>query len=399
MDSTLAQSQDQTRIASHSGSRLFIIGFILPCIVALLLVGFSLAVLFSNRENIGPVEAARIQHQAQGGLYGSSIVYRPYPYKMELYRLTNPDVAIVGSSRAMPFLAAGFSASEANLGGAVRDMATGERMVAEILPIHRPKLVLFALDYWWFNPARIDDGTEEVETGAEIDFTLDDLIAPYRWMGAGVRLSNLLHTMRERADPPLIGALANQNESGFDVGGAYHYGDTHVQSGDRKFKSTLRLLRDGGKLSANTEFSEEAWQGLQHIDRMLREDGVEVRYIMPPVASVSYARMKENGIGLITALQDHLASSGMRFYDFTDPATLGSPDCEFVDGRHGGHVTYLRILRAMQPDIESVPATRGLIKPVAELDRLITANSGRTTLHDEPGPPEVDFLQIGCNKS
>jgi hypothetical protein len=88
----------------------------------------------------------------------------------------------------------------------------------------------------------------------------------------------------------------------------------------------------------------------------------------------------------------------MAYYDFSDSAAVGSPDCEFVDGLHGGYVTYLRMLRIMAPDLEADAATRGLVKPVADLDRLIAANQGRATLHDEPAGREIDYLGLGCNK-
>jgi hypothetical protein len=370
-----------------------------------LLAMVSLAVLYSNREQVGPIEAALLQ-QEQGGLYGSALFYRPYPYKLERYRLTRPDVAVLGSSRAMPFLAVGFAASEANLGGAITEIAEGERFVADILAVHKPKLVLFTLDYWWFNRARVERPSDGM-TGAEIHFTLEHLIAPYRWLAKGeVRPSGLLQALvAGPAGPPRLGALANQSNAGFDVEGAYHYGDILTGRGehpDRNFKSTLKRLKNGkkdGKFSANAAFSEEAWQGLLHIDTMLRQAGVEVRYLLPPVASVPYAEMQGLGAGLLTTLHDRLARSGVTFYDFTDPARLGSPDCEFEDGIHGGFVTALRMLRAIAPDLKTTPSLANLLKPAPELDRLITANAGRATLRDEAwSGREVDFLGLGCNK-
>jgi hypothetical protein len=405
VDATLAQSQDQPRVATRSGTRWFILGFILPCVVALLLVGFSLAVLITNRELVGPVEAANVQRAAGGGLYGSSLVYRPYPYKLELYRLTKPDIAIVGSSRAMQFMAGGFNATVTNLGGAINEMADGERLIADMLALHHPKLVLITLDYWWFNPARVADPSE-VSTEADIQLSLDDLIAPYRWMFEGeTTLSSTLSAFGGTSGPPRIGVIATQRDGGFDVDGTYHYGAMltgQVKHPDRKFKSTLKRLQNGrksGKFATNADFSDQAWRSLQHIDQMLHTAGVEVRYILPPVAGAPYGRMKEFGLQLVTALHDHLAQAGIPFYDFTDAAALGTPDCEFIDGIHGGQVSYLRILRAMVPDLDAAPATRGLVKPVAELDGVIAANSGRATLRTEPGRPEIDFLDLSCNKS
>jgi hypothetical protein len=160
MNTTLSRLDADKSATQRAPSQCgFLLAFVAPCVIGALLAGFSFAVLTSNNEQVGPVEAARIQHQ-QGGLYGSALRYRPYPYKLELYRLSQPDVAIVGSSRAMPFLRDGFSAPEISLGGAVNEIAEGERLIPEMLALHKPRLVIFTLDYWWFNEARIAEPTE-----------------------------------------------------------------------------------------------------------------------------------------------------------------------------------------------------------------------------------------------
>jgi hypothetical protein len=201
MAATSTELDERSAVGGNFLLRGFALAFLLPCLVAALLVGFSLAVLYSNNEHVGPIEAARLQHQS-GGLYGSALVYRPYPYKLELYRLNQPDVAVVGSSRALPFLPVGFAASEISLGGAVNEIADGERIIPELLAAHKPKLVILTLDYWWFNQARVGDPAE-VSVGTDVAFSLDELMAPYRWLADGdVSLRGLLRTMLERPDGP-----------------------------------------------------------------------------------------------------------------------------------------------------------------------------------------------------
>jgi len=407
MDMTLTRVKEENSTAERGSSvRRFLLAFLVPCIIGVLLVGFSLAVLTSNKEQVGPVEAARIQHE-QGGLYGSALYYRPYAYKLELYRLAKPDVAIVGSSRAMSFLQDGFAASEISLGGAVNEIAEGERLIPDMLGIHKPKLVIFTLDYWWFNEARVAEASE-FSTSAEISFTLKDLVAPYEWIIDGAaKPGALVKTILHRPEgEPRLGAFANQNDSGFDAHGAQHYGD--ILTGGRKhpdkaFKTTLRRLKNAkadSKMAASGAFSETAWTSLQHIAAALKAEGVETRFVMPPVAGGVLKAMREGkGTGLLDTLRDRLSAGGFAFYDFTDGAVVGSPDCEFVDGLHGGFVTYIRMLRAMAPDLVSVPSLKGLVRPVGELDQLIAANSGRATLRDAASSgPEVDFLGLGCQK-
>jgi hypothetical protein len=406
MDISLTRLEHDRAVVGARSARGFLLCFLVPCLIVALLAGFSLAVLYSNHEHVGPIEAAQAQ-QKSGGLYGSALFYRPYPYKLELYRLNRPDVAIVGSSRAMAFLPTGFAASEISLGGAVNEIAEGERLIPEMLAIHKPKLVIFTLDYWWFNEARVAEGSA-YSTSADTNFSLEELLAPYRWMIDGdADFSGLMRTLFSRPEgPPRFGIWANQTSSGFDPHGAMHYGA--ILSGARKnpdkhFKATLKRLRNGkadSKAAVSGQFSETAWASLQRIAARLRAEGVEVRFVVPPIAGAVLTAMKQgNGISLLETLHERLSGAGFAFYDFTDGTTLGTPDCEFVDGFHGGFVTYLRILRAMAPDLESVPSLRGLVQPVGALDRLISDNAGRATLQDEAwSGREVDFLGLGCRK-
>jgi len=407
MDTTLTQLEEESSAAQRKSSpRGFLFGFLVPCIVGGLLVAFSLGVLYSNNEQVGPVEAARIQHE-QGGLYGSALYYRPYPYKLELYRLAKPDVAVVGSSRAMPFLQDGFAASEITLGGAVNEIAEGERLIPDMLAIHKPKLVIFTLDYWWFNEARVAEASAFSISG-DTGFSLKDLVAPYEWIIDGdAKFGALAKTMLHRPDgEPRLGAFANQNDSGFDAHGAQHYGD--ILTGARKhpdkgFATTLRRLKNAkadSETAASGEFSETAWTSLQHIAATLKAEGVEGAWDSDEIAGAVLNAMREGkGTSLLDKLRERLSGGGFAFYDFSDGASVGSPDCEFVDGLHGGFVTYIRMLRAMAPDLESVPSLKGLVRPVGELDRMIAANSGRATLRDAAwSSAEVDYLGLGCQK-
>lgn len=406
MDLSLTRPAEGSAATRAPAARRFLIAFLVPCLIGALLAGFALAVLFSTHEQVGPVEAARVQH-AQGGLYGSALYYRPYPYKLELYALSKPEVATVGSSRAMSFLRDGFAASELSLGGAVNEIAEGERLIPEMLAVHKPKLVIFTLDFWWFNQVRVAEAGS-FSTSAETGFSLQDMVAPYKWMLHGeASLSALVKTILNRPPgEPRLGAWATLDGAGFDAQGAYHYGAILTgarKHPDREFKSTLKRLRNGkadSKMAASGAFSEAAWGSLQQIAAALEVEGVEVRFVLPPVApSVLKAMREAKGTSLLETLHDRLSKSGFAFYDFTDGATIGSPDCEFVDGLHGGFVTYLRMLRAMAPDLESVPSSAGLVRPVGELDRLIAANAGRATLRDTAwSGNEVDFLGLGCQK-
>ena len=59
MDITL-NGLDEEKSAAQRGAtvRGFLLAFLVPCLIGALLVGFSLAVLYGNNEQVGPIEAA-----------------------------------------------------------------------------------------------------------------------------------------------------------------------------------------------------------------------------------------------------------------------------------------------------------------------------------------------------
>ena len=92
-----------------------------------------------------------------------------------------------------------------------------------------------------------------------------------------------------------------------------------------------------------------------------------------------------------------LATIGHSVFDFHDPTRLGSGECEFIDGFHGGRVTHLRMLRAI---VRSGRTGLGGYVDIGEIDRLIAENEGRALLARDlrPGERETDFLELGCVK-
>ena len=60
----------------------------------------------------------------------------------------------------------------------------------------------------------------------------------------------------------------------------------------------------------------------------------KIRQNSPPSRVESYFACWQFGAGMAE-----------ESYDFTDGAALGGGDCEYLDGRHGGDVVYMRLLQ------------------------------------------------------
>lgn len=99
-------------------------------------------------------------------------------------------------------------------------------------------------------------------------------------------------------------------------------------------------------------------------------------------------------------ISNYLKFSGLEFYDFHNPNSIGTSICEFSDPHHAGNTAYMRILRQILIDNPSSKLADHV--SLENLEDLITENKGRKiTLSDKQRHvmSERDFLEFECNKS
>jgi hypothetical protein len=386
--------------------RLYLAVFAAPLFLACLILSGLYKFLERTGETMGPIAAAHRQAET-GEKYGAALAYRPYAFKLERYRMVQPDVLLVGSSRVMAFAGEGFTASVYNAGGAANTIDQAMAFIDAALAIHKPKSILLGLDFWWFNPNRDDEIDTTMQDTDAIRIGLAQLAKPLAWLSTGRISAGQLATglLPGYQAPPGIGALAQFVGQGWDRHGRYDYGKLYegsLDSEDEKFERTLERLR---KARASSKFNvavmpfDESIAELNSIVSKLRAAGIEVVLFLPPVAPPVLAQLTDNPDDvLIPAWVDAVWATGAPVVDVQDPAEIGSGPCEFIDGFHGGEVTYLRILDriASQQDL-----LLGRAIDRAAVQGLIESNAGRARIDElRPGAvPEADFLALGCRKS
>jgi hypothetical protein len=375
--------------------------FAIPLGIAFGLLGISYLALHRAGETIGPIAAAKLQ-QEQDIRYSSGLFYRPRPYKIERARLAQADIVLLGSSRAMQFLADPWKSPAINAGGAMRDLESGEIFVDAILARYRPKQVIIALDWWWLSATRRPDAP--TDASPDTPLTLHELVQPAVRLWNGSLTVDDLTTLLFSPDdlPPGIGLPAHFSDAGWDPFGHYDYGvNLTEQAGgsDLGFADTLKDMARQSKRNDRApwnEFSEATWQRLEALIHKLQDHDVEVMVILPPVAGPIHDWVAEQPEpNIVNEVRRRLSTLPALTFDFHDPSSLGTDPCEFVDGIHGGEVTYLRVIDAMAADPSShldQAVDRTLIR------QLIDANKGRATVAREGRPPEADFNSLGCRK-
>ncbi|MGH6926896.1 MAG: hypothetical protein ACREEV_01165, partial [Dongiaceae bacterium] len=220
------------------------LAFALTTAILLALMGMSYRFLVRTGDTITPSHAAARQEQ-EDVLFGSALFFRPVPYKLALYKLRKPDVAIVGSSRAIEFVRHGFTRSMVNL-GSMRDLAQVRSLLQSMFSVHKPKLVILTVDFWWFNSARTEEAVD-LQPDAEGQLSLIQLAQPFVWMmegkiGPGDFVAAALSPGYRQAG---IGVAAIYDGAGYDRDGAYDYGGDlrgKRPHSDRQFRRTLRRI-------------------------------------------------------------------------------------------------------------------------------------------------------------
>ncbi|MDR3358924.1 MAG: hypothetical protein LBN96_08790 [Desulfovibrio sp.] len=348
--------------------------------------------------------------QASGtfALFGSGVSQDFVDYKLRLYEAVKPEIAVVGSSRVMQFRGAGFRRPFVNVGGTAGNLPVLRSTLEAMLRVHKPKAVILGLDFWWFMPRWNRDPFEEVPpTGGSYNYGFESLKKPWAWLLDGkISPAELFAPLRGGFRDTRFGVMAQQTDDGFGPDGSWYYtgeitGRRHPF--DFRFHDTLKQVSHGIKAFYWADAGEQA-PAAEHLDALaeiycrLRARDIEVFVFIAPVAErvLTAMREREKFYPHLFGLRKALLERGIDALDLTDPRFLGSGDCEFVDGFHGGEVTYMRILRAMADRWPALLAYVGMER----IDAVIRDWKGHALVPDErlTALPETDFMGWNCPK-
>jgi hypothetical protein len=149
----------------------------------------------------------------------------------------------------------------------------------------------------------------------------------------------------QHVDENSIGSLA-QYRDGFGCDGS-NYNSRMIKgklnSPDILFANTCKRIERG-----RSYFKYGGSANDLHIDyivkliKTLEEHNIAVITFFPPFASPVCESIAEHtdDYRYIRDLKTKLANRNIFVYDYSDPGAIESSDCEFIDGFHGGDVTF-----------------------------------------------------------
>jgi hypothetical protein len=326
-------------------------------------------------------------------LYGSAIEDRDtYRYKLALYEAAQADVVAVGSSRTMQLRQQFFTAPFVTLGGGVHSLEDARRALRDLRTGRRPKMVLLALDFWWFNRAATPaEAPARDRRLPKTDVIPPAVFLPARWLLEGkLSLRAYAATLRGRppASPfPLYGAAALARRRGYARDGSLYDFDQPLPpcgSGPVEFPSIARLARHGRTIYLPATVPDP--EAIQLLDEMLaaaEQDGLRVITFFPPVTASVAREIEALGerYAYIGVARDAIRAMSGTHYDFHDPVSLGLHDCQFLDEVHASDLGYAALIRRIAAD-----RTSGLapFAALGYLDCALNAYAGQAALPVDP---------------
>ena len=327
-----------------------------------------------------------VQAQSRGfALFGSTVgrnANATLEYKLDLYKDTmflRPMLNMAGTANSLSSLRASLDA---------------------MLALHKPDVVLLALDFWWFSSAwEKNPFAQDPREPSPFSYTMDTLRLPWRMLLQGdISLPQFMFMSFQEAR---FGIRAQFDDTGYGSDGSFYATSiiTAKRAPDAGFARTLdRQRRHIGEFAPQKALSQAHLDALADIYFRLRGRGiVPVVFLSPLPGELLDALKKEEALyPHLFSLRQALAERGIELANTVDARYFSASSCEFVDGTHAGEVAALRITN------ELTRVWNGLLPYInmEALNRAINEWKDHAAVASPflPRVIEEDFLQLGCVK-
>ncbi len=361
--------------------------FSVPFAVILLLPA---AIMQASGEftRVGTVIALQ-SDSAEPVLFGRAYSDPTARYKLESVLQRKPEIVILGTSRVLALRSALFDKEVRvfNAGNGVTRLRHYRLFLRKLPPDRTPRVIVLGLDQYLFNSnfdSLAPDDMEEqwnTERPRRADFFASWKTLYADHMRGKFAVKDIFASTSERR----IGINAIVHANAFRNDGSYNWGQLIANPADPEnpdygFQNTFDRIAKGDRRFQYAEHVAE--DNVAELRRFLadcRDRNIHVVAFLPPFAHAVYEKMRSMPIdyGYLSALPARLqpvfAEFGYTFFDFSDLASLGSPDSETIDGFHGSEKAYVRLFVRL---IEGDPVLRSFARDPDYLIARIERASG-----------------------
>lgn len=380
-------------------------------LICILPFGFLNYFFLKKTGEISPLKKIISYQLTNNGIYGSALHSNVYPYKIALYSKIKPDIVVVGSSTVLQFRENFFNTKFVNLGRTVNYPFEGEKLIHDILKIHKPKIIIFGIDFWWGNDSK--EYTEGLNFNHHKDhgqkLSPDGIIAPLKWIFSGkLEVKDYLNILSGSEDfnqSNNLGINAKFNRVGFAKDGSLYelnkvYKNSYDIEAKKFFKTLKRIELKKKQFIKGNKVSNARLKSIQKIIYVLKSAGVNVITFVNPLPPLIYEEIQKNqkNYSYINLFRNKLLKIHNFHYDFFNPDSLNTSNCEFLDGFHGGDIVAARILNSFSKDkknnITKLLNQKYLKFLLLNYKDMVLSNNHYKNKFEK----EIDFLDFGCIK-
>lgn len=369
---------------------MFFIGFLL-----LLLFGYLSRIYEHN--SYAEIVERQVEHNS---IYGTALNNFPMSYFLELIKQRKPKILMVGSSRSGWFKEKYFNVSFVTTPNASDSFPQMEAFLNEALRYNKPDVIMIEFDPWLL----LQDPNLETPycfpQDDEKAINLSKIFIAIKLILKNNMIFDCSLNTNPYTDYDSMGIYAIKLSRGQMMDGSFFHAPTYFGYGnalDKKFQTSLWKIRNGyGAFSWGDKINQKNIFLFQRIVKNLKSKGIKVVPIVmplpPTIWNETYGK-HPNKYVYWKELEDNAKNLGI--YDFLNPSSIDTNDCEFVDGVHPGDVVSARVLKKIGKEN---PAFMKYLN-IKEINWAINHRSGHVYSGRDFGKyKEVDFLEIGCKK-
>ena len=304
-----------------------------------------------------------VARQQQSDALYFGLAEAPGNYKFAVYAKRKPDLVVLGSSRAHHEHQEFFRVPSYTMSGIVYTPADAIETMDLLIPVHKPKYVIYNLDYFAFCTRFAGVSGQKTFTrphgrpntgwawGASNRFRLVPDLIRQGDLSLGQAWNLAMHRFPSApTGNELIGMNALLMQRGFRLDGSL--AKLHDEMQDPSYMVEARKeIREGTlQFEGNCAYNPETMAHLLMLQNEMEKQGIRFIVHMPPISPEIYRLFRAarpDISGYFTVLLQELARQPLHdLHNHVDGAVVNAPDQEFSDGYHGGDVTEARSLLA-----------------------------------------------------
>jgi hypothetical protein len=334
---------------------LILVAMLLLCCIVNLAGRF---VLYRARETMAPADLVD-QQRKTGGLY-FGLASPVGSYKLAAYSLRKPEILILGSSRAHRQHQEFYNRSSYAMSGAVYSTEMAIQIVDLLIPIHKPRFLIYNLDF--YNLCRMSpyagsleqfDRPKGLPNGVAWQSVNQFAVVPKLLVSGVLSLKDVLDFTLGRFayavdGIPLFGLIGIKKHLGFGSDGAVSELEGEMQDAATFEREKQDIIKGANHYPAGCFYDPMAAANLKFLQQETYRQGIKLVILLPPISPTMYRLFMTTRAdigGYYKAWLEEYPKLGLRdLHVLVDGESIGAPDSEFSDAVHGGDISEARML-------------------------------------------------------